>query len=152
MENEIRVEEAKEALGLVKSSQADVAERLITPWWYHTVLGVLEAGLIVAPAARSPIVLVGALFLFGIGLGTLVTVYRRMTAVWVTGYNAGRASSWAFALGAIAGLAYVISIAAAIGLGWWQVSVAMAVIVVPVTIVLGRRFDDALRGQLREGS
>src|SRR5262245_56728880 len=145
MENVIKEESAREALDLVTSSRADVADRLVTPWWYHPILGVLSGVLIAAPATRSPSGVFIALSFFFVGCGALMLAYRRMTGVWVSGFNAGRASLWAGALGAICGLGYLASYILAFAFGWWPVSLGLAVLAVPATVLLGRRFDTALR-------
>jgi hypothetical protein len=150
MENEIKPEDAEAALDLVSASRSDVADRLITPWWYHPVLGVLAAGPIATLAARSMIAFYVALALCMVGCALLMMIYRRMTGLWISGHSAGQASAWAFALSGAVVVAAGIGGAFAIGLGWWPVPLALGVLLIPVTVVLGRRFDTALRAGLRD--
>jgi hypothetical protein len=150
MESVIKPEDAQAALHLVTASRAEVADRLITPWWYHPALGLLVAGVVAAPAARSLVVLYGAPLLCALGCAVLATVYSRMTGVWINGFNAGRASRWAVALGVVNAGAIVLGGAVTMAFDWWPVPLVLAVLVVPVTVVLGRQFDAAIRAELRK--
>jgi hypothetical protein len=90
--------------------------------------------------------------LFGLACGALMEIYRRVTGVWISGYGAGRASRWAIALGTlmVAAMAASYSIVSWTELTWpvW----CLAAVVLVATVVLGRRFDTALRAQLRAGA
>ena len=45
--------DAAAALDLVAASRAALADRLVTPWWYHPALGVLVGGLVGVWYARG---------------------------------------------------------------------------------------------------
>lgn len=148
MENE-SAKQACEALAAVGRTRADAAVRLVTPWWYHPVLGLLAGGLVLAVALGSPVVVVVTTLLCCLGMGLLVRAYKAKTGVWISGLRAAKAGRWAILLMA----AYLACVLAAVvpgrlgGMSWpaWLAAAVLAV----ATIVIGRRFDAALRAQLR---
>lgn len=143
---------AAEQLAAINDSRAAAADRLITPWWYHPVLGLLVAGYTVAYSLGNTVVrLVGVLVFLGACVA-LIRAYRHLTGIWISGHRAGRASRWAYAMGGLIGigLAGGLGIAAFTDLRW-AVWVIAAVLFVGV-IVLGHRFDRAVRAQLRAGA
>jgi hypothetical protein len=144
--------EGAEQLAIIAETRAAVADRLITPWWYHPALGLMLAGYTVGLSLGGTAVRFAAVALFLAGCGVLVTVYRRRTGVWISGFDAGRASRWAKALGALAGVALAASwsIAYWTDLTWpvW----CLAAVAFAGAVLLGRRFDTALREQLRAGA
>jgi hypothetical protein len=138
-----------EQLAIVAGAWAAIAERLATPWWYHPILGLLTAVHLVAISLGSTLVRVVAIVLFAVALGILADAYRRLSGVWISGLTAGSASRWAKALGvlSVAAMTTSSSIAYWTELTWpvW----CLAAVVLVSTVVLGRRFDTALRTQLR---
>lgn len=148
MENE-SVQEAREALAAVAGARANAADRLVTPWWYHPVLGLLVAGFVLIYAfGNLPVVIIGIVLYFA-GLGILVGAYKNKTGMWISGFRAGAATPWTFALLGV----YVAAMIAAILLARltsldWVAWVAAPVLVV-ATIVIGRLFDRAWRADLR---
>jgi hypothetical protein len=144
--------QAGAALLAVRRQRAAAADRLVTPWWYHPALGLLVGGVVAAQAAHSALVRALALALFFVGVGVLVRAYRRLTGVWVSGYRRGPAGRVTAALvGAY--LACLLAGAVldyALGYAWGFVAAGAAIAV--LTVVLGRRFDVALREELRSGS
>src|ERR1700754_2792402 len=94
MENMIKPEDAQDALRMVSSSQAEITDRLITPGWYHPVLGLLIAAVVAAQAARSTLVSCFAVILLSFGATQLAQTYRRMTGIWITAASAGSAIRW----------------------------------------------------------
>src|SRR5689334_5374879 len=147
MESSVGPQAAAAALDLVAASRSELADRLVTPWWYHPVLGVLIASLVAAPAAHSKAVwFATTIFLVNSSLA-LARTYRRMTGVWVSGTNAGRASRWAYALGAVFALALGLSALASLKFDLWPVSIAIAIAQIPVTVLVGRHFDTVYRRQ-----
>ncbi len=140
---------AAAALGLVQSSRADLADRLVTPRWYHPVLGLLAGGLVLGYASDRLLVRYGALAGFLLGTLLLVQAYRRLTGVWVSGYHPGPARRWAVALGVTLGALLLVSLGLRALTGTLAWSVVPAVVVVPLTVVLGGRYDRALCAGLR---
>lgn len=136
-------------LAVIAEARAALADRLTTPWWYHPALGLLMAGYVLAISFASTAVRTAAGVLFLAGGWGLVSVYRRLTGVWVSGFDAGRASRWAKATGALVGSV----LAAAWAVAYWTELTwpawCLAAVAFVGAVVLGRRFDTALRAQLR---
>ncbi len=140
-------------LAIIAQARAAVADRLTTPWWYHPILGLLLAGYIVAVSLGSTAVKAIAIVLFLAACGALAGAYRRLTGIWISGLDArGRAARWARALGVLVAAAMVTS---------WSVSYwteltwpvwCLAAVAFAGAVFLGRRFDTALRAQLRAGA
>ncbi|PYY49439.1 hypothetical protein [Curtobacterium sp. MCBD17_023] len=151
MENEHDLARAREALAAVEATRAYVADRLVTPWWYHPTLGLLTAAYLVGYTLGGTVVRMSVLIAFFVGLGALVSVYRRRTGVWVSGHRAGAATRWAVAMGVSAVVVVVTAMVvhAATGLLWpvWAGAAVLFVLIV----ALGRRFDARLRSELRSG-
>ncbi|TQS41889.1 hypothetical protein [Cryptosporangium phraense] len=140
---------AAEQLTAIADARAAVADRLVTPWWYHPALGALVAFDVVMMSFGNIVLMCVGCVVFLALCVVLANAYRRMTGVWVSGFEAGRAGRWAGALGALVG----VSLAASWVLGSYTdlrwVAWLIAAVDVVATIVLGRRFDAALRAQLR---
>lgn len=145
--------EAAANLAVIAQARAAVADRLITPWWYHPVFGLLLAGYVLGVSlGTTPVRLIVAL-LFMAACLALAVAYRKLTGVWVSGLDAGgRAGWWAKALGVFLGVVA--------GAGWavthwtdltWP-AYCLAAVALAGGVVLGRRFDAALRAQLRAGA
>ncbi|MDQ3156590.1 MAG: hypothetical protein M3Q98_07700 [Actinomycetota bacterium] len=135
----------------IADAQDAAATRLTTPIWYHPILGLLAACYLVAFALGSSKVHSVALIVFLAGTAALVQAYRRRTGVWISGFGAGKASGWAYALSVL----FVASFATAkisheVADLKWPTWVA-AVVVVAGTIALGHLFDNAVRKQIRQG-
>ena len=137
------------SLAAVAEARRAAADRLVTPWWYHPVLGALFAGYAVAIALGNTWVLLGGIVVFFAGLALLVSAYRRKTGIWLSGFEAGGATRWAYLMGVAGGLC----IAAAVLLsftdvsdGWvWAVAAVLGAAIVPI----GRTYDRELRAELR---
>src|SRR5688572_10847683 len=72
---------ARASLNSVAAARAGLAGRLVTPWWYHPVLGLLVAQHVLAQGLEnSNWTLPSALLLFT-GCLTLVLAYRRRTGI-----------------------------------------------------------------------
>lgn len=142
-------EQAAAALGLVGAARSDLADRLVTPWWYHPALGGALALLIASFATRTPPLIAAAIALYFVSLVALPRLYRRATGIWVTGLTARRARRWAVALGCTAGVGLVLGLV----LGYTDpvrlLGPVVAVAVFVLVQVFGRRFDDELREELR---
>jgi hypothetical protein len=148
MENEI-----DDRLAIVSDARAAVADRLMTPWWYHLILGLLVSAYVVALSLGSVLVKGVTLVLFVGACGLLARTYRRMTGVWVSGFDVGgRAGRWASALGILVG----VLTGAAWGIAYWTELRwpvwCLAAVALAAVVILGRRFDVSLRAQLRAGA
>jgi hypothetical protein len=140
-----------EDLAVVAEARAAAADRLVTPTWYHPILGLLIAGYVLGLSLGGATVRLITCLLFAVGCLTLVTAYRRLTGVWVSGFEAGPASRWAKALGLLVG----VLLAAGWAITYWThlswPAWCLAAVAFVACIVLGRKFDTALRAQLRAG-
>ena len=143
------------ALADVDAARRSVAARLITPWWYHPILGAIIAAIVLVGAldlptlVRLPVALAGA-----VGIGLLVGIYQRVTGLWVDLRNLGPTSrKWWLAYAAIVAVvvgASLIPTATAGALPSWM-AVLLAGVALVATIVLGRGVDSALREEIRTG-
>jgi membrane associated rhomboid family serine protease len=154
MESRLSPQEAQAALAAVQQSRSDMADRLITPWWYHPVLGVLVGGLITVSTIGAPMpVLLGALVVYGAGIALLVTTYRRKARVWMSGFDGGPRSRRSVVLLMVTTLVITI-VGSAFSIGMeigWAAPITGLVVAVIMT-VWGRHFDNVLRAELRESS
>ena len=139
-------DEARASLDDVRRMDADLADRLITPWWYYPGLGLVEALLVSSVALpkslSAPAMLVGL-----VGLGLLVSAYRRLTGLGMSNQYFALARGWSVALLVVILVAIVIVLL----VDQTLVIAATAVVVFLATIVLGRRADSAMSYRLRHG-
>jgi hypothetical protein len=133
-------------LAALQADREALADRVLQPWWYDVLLGLLLFGFLASYAFDSLWVTFPALVLFGAGLGALVSVYRRLTGVWV---SAGGRVMWVWS-----GLVVLVLLPALVlSQGFdqhWTMVVAGAVLGVAVA-VLSRRWGRAYVAELREG-
>lgn len=142
-------QEAQVSLAAIEGARANAADRLVTPWWYHPILGLLAGAFAVAYTIGGIVVMIVAFLVFFVGIGILVGTYKKKTGMWINGLTAGKASWWTLPLALImvAGMGGAYYLHAERGLDWpaWVVGVVVFVAV----NIFGRRFDVALRSQLR---
>lgn len=145
----------RRALADVAATRESVADRLVTPWWYHPILGVLLSAIVLVYALDlSNLVKVAVAIAGAAGMGVLVGAYQRLTGLWVDMRNLGPVSRrwW---------LAYVAVVIVVIGVplltvvtGWilptW-LAIVLTVSALVATVVLGRRVDAAMRREIRAG-
>jgi len=139
--------QARAALGELGRDGAALAARIVTPWWYHPSLGAITALFAGAQALPGvgPIV---AVVCGIIAIPILTTTYARRYGV-VTTKPAGPRSkrlmlaTLVILLAAMAS-GLVIKVAGAEPL-WALLPAAIAFV---TTVMLGRRYDDALRREI----
>lgn len=144
-------QEAAAALGRAGLAASAAADRLVTPVWYHPVLGLLCGVLVLAEGVGNVPFLTVALLGFGAGIGLLFNAYRNQTGMWVDVHRSGRAAPYAFAVGGVIAVAMVVAM---LDSGRWDgawASAVCALITFVAVIVLGRRADAVLREQIRVG-
>jgi hypothetical protein len=137
--------DAREALEAVAQGRREAADRLVTPWWYHPILGALIGALIVVQGTHSLVLKSAVPIAAIVGMGVLIRSYTRLTGLWVSGNRRGPAGRWTIAL--VVG--YLGAYAVAAGFGSLAASIPAAVFVVVFTVVVGRGFDEALRREIR---
>ncbi|KAA0919140.1 hypothetical protein [Dietzia sp. ANT_WB102] len=144
------------ALADVDSARRAVADRLISPWWYHPTLAVILAAIMLTAALNLPnIVRVPVAVAGAVGIVLLIAGYQRTTGLWVDMRNLGPISRrWWFAYAAVVLVVLVISLwptATDQALPLW-LAILLAVVAIIAQIVLGRRVDDAMRAEIRAGT
>ncbi|GAA4941906.1 hypothetical protein [Actinoplanes utahensis] len=143
---------AAEQLTAIADARSTVAGRLVTPGWYHPVLGAALAGYVTALGFGGDAAGLIAGMLFITTTLLLMKAYRERTGVWVSGFRGGRTGRWSFAMGGLVG---------AVLLGTWATTAytdsrwpigVLAVLAFAGTVLLGRGFDAALRAELRSAA
>ncbi|MGY1884677.1 MULTISPECIES: hypothetical protein [unclassified Blastococcus] len=92
MESDERATDATRAaaeLATLRAQRVALAERVVQPWWYDVLLGVLVFAFLGSYATHNWWLIGGAGLVFLAGCWGLVTVYRRLTGMWVNGMRPG---------------------------------------------------------------
>ncbi|WP_193103717.1 hypothetical protein [Brachybacterium sp. FME24] len=143
--------EARVALADLDADGARLADRVVTPWWYHPILALIVAVIVGSQALSGPGTVM-ILPLAIIALPFLVIAYSRHSGVTVT-HPAGPRSKRLLII-----LVVLMIMAMASGLvvkltglspGWVLIPAALAA---TATLVLGRRYDAVLRAELARPS
>ncbi|NYG59094.1 putative membrane protein YccC [Nocardioides daedukensis] len=156
MENESRPpvheEQARAALASIGAARAGLADRLVTPWYYHPVLGLLMAVMVLFYGLErfhgSPLRILAAL---GVILGSLglTTYYAHRTGIAVTKPLGRRSKAMMVVMmvGLVAPLLWLLITQP--GDPW---VFGTALVIFCFTVVIGRGYDAALRADLRAGT
>jgi len=141
--------DAQAALDALAADRAQLAERLVTPAWYHPALGCLVAALILSAYLGTGLGTV--LFVaYCAGLAALVSAYRRLTGLWSNGWQSRAGRPYAVGLFLLLVGAVGVAFAARSGsLPSWTVIVAM-VLCAASFIVVGPRYDTVVRASMRD--
>jgi hypothetical protein len=123
-------------LAALDADRAALADRVVQPWWYDALLGLLVAGFVSSYSTRNAWVVSGALVLLLLGLRGLMAVYRRITGMWVNGLRAGpthRATTvwfvvYAVVIAVAAACEFLLDVRGAMVVGGVVLGVAIAVI------------------------
>ncbi|HET6393633.1 MAG TPA: hypothetical protein VFG13_12495 [Blastococcus sp.] len=123
-------------LAALDADRAALADRVVQPWWYDALLGLLVAGFVSSYSTRNVWVIAGALVLLLLGLRGLMAVYRRITGMWVNGLRPGptyrAATVWfvvyAVVVAAAAAFEFLLDVRGAMVVGGVVLGVAIAVI------------------------
>jgi hypothetical protein len=140
-------QEALDTLAGLDVDRALLAERVVTPWWYHPILGGIVM-LLVGAQALPGVLSVAVLALGVVMIPALVTVYTRSYGVSVTGPVGPRTRRLMAVLVAVLIVGMVSNLIikfTGVEPAWGLVG---AVICGAVTAVLGRHYDDLLRTEL----
>lgn len=140
-------DEARASLEDVHRMEADLADRLVTPWWYYPGMGLVVA-LMVSRMAFPDSLRTPALVIALAGFVLLIRNYQRLTGLGMSNQYFALARGWSVAL------LVVVTVAIVVGLLVDQpvVTAATAVVVFVATVVLGPRADTAMRKRLRDGT
>jgi hypothetical protein len=144
--NEIDRDDAAAQLAALDADRVALADRVLQPWWYDVLLGLLLFGFLASYAFDSLWVTFPALVVFFAGLGALVAAYKRISGVWAT---AGGRVMWLW--GALVLLVLVPAFVLAEGFDQhWVMVPAGAVLGIAVAVVSrlwGRAWVAELRGE-----
>lgn len=139
--------QAREALKSLNSDGAALSRRVVTPWWYHSALGLIVAGMIgsqVMPGVASTMVVA----LCVVAIPVLTTTYSRRYGVTITQPAGPRSKRLLLMTLGVALVAVLGGVAIKLtgSSAWWIILPAVVAFV--VTVILGRKYDDALRGEI----
>ncbi|MGC5015372.1 hypothetical protein ACLQ2R_31830 [Streptosporangium sp. DT93] len=156
MENDFRSDDRE---GPLTSSQARdtldrlgldgvrLAERVVTPWWYHLTLGlivgVLTAAQVLPGAASFVVVALGI-----VAILLLTTTYSRRYGIFITQPAGSRGKRLLRVISGVLALAMLAALVVKFtgtDPRWGLLPAALAF---GATLVLGRRYDDVLRDEL----
>lgn len=140
-------EAASSALDELEADSARLAERIVTPWWYHLSLGAIVAAIVGSQVLPMP----GAMILLALGIAGLpvltVTYRRRYGVSTEEPAGAGSRRLLVVVLLVLAAAMTAALVIRATGVSpWWGLVPAAAAFV--ATLVLGRRYDAALRSEI----
>lgn len=141
--------EATDALGQLSADRSRLADRVVTPWWYHPTLGIIVSVFVLAQVLSPPLSI--SLVALGIiAIPVLTTAYFRRYGISLTqptGRRSGRLPLTSVGVLAVAMAGALIIRLAGISL-WWALPVAIGAFV--ATVALGRRYDKVLRIELAQ--
>ena len=123
-------------LAALGNDRAALADRVVQPWWYDALLGLLVAGFLSSYSTRNAWVISGALVLLLLGVRGLMALYRRITGVWVNGLRPGPTQRavkvwfvvYAVVVGAAAVFEFLLDVRGGMVAGGVVVGAAMALI------------------------
>jgi hypothetical protein len=126
--------------------EGDLADRLVTPWWYYPGVGLGEALMVSSMAfpssLRAPALVIGVAV-----VGLLFSAYMRLTGLGMSNQYFTLARRWSISLLVVV----VVAIAIVLLIDQPVIVAATAVTIFVATVVLGRRADSALRDRLSHG-
>lgn len=141
--------DAQAALDALAQSRGALADRLVTPRWYHPTLALLVAAFVGSEASATWALIVFPLYCGG--LVWLITAYAKVTGLRSNGWRMAGARRYAVLLFVVLLTCLGVSLAVRSGrLDWWWAAVA-AVSAGLSTWWAGPRFDAASRAALRAG-
>ena len=136
--------DTRPSLDEVDRARATLADRLVNPWWYHVLLGVLVAQHALVQGLDNRNWTLPSALLLLTGSVVIVVVSRRVTGLSVA-TPTGTRSRGVMALRVLVALTCIW--AAALSSDLW-VATAAAILVFAASVVLGRRYDAAVRDDL----
>jgi hypothetical protein len=127
---------AETELATLQAQRAALADRVVQPWWYDALLGLLIAGFLASYSLRNTWVTLGALVLFVVGLRAMIALYTRLTGLWVNGFRKGPTRRaihvwlvlYAVVLGGAAIAEYLLDVRGAMAVGGAVIGVGLALI------------------------
>jgi hypothetical protein len=129
-------EDAAAQHAALQEDRTALAERVVQPWWYDALLGLLVAGFLASYSLRSTWVTCGVLVLFLLALRGMVALYTRLTGLWVNGLREGPTRRavhvwlvlYAVVLAGAATAEYLLDLRGAMAVGGVVIGVGLALI------------------------
>ena len=120
----------------LRADRESLADRVVQPWWYDALLGLLVAGFLASYSLRSTWATVVAIVVLGVAMRLMVALYTRLTGLWVNGFRAGPTRrairAWIVLYAAVVGAAaiaeYLLDLRGAMAVGGVVVGVGLALI------------------------
>jgi hypothetical protein len=141
--------DARAALDAIAEGRRRMADRVVTPWWYHPALGILVGALMAVPSTQERWAIVAVDVAGAIGLAVLTQAYRNRTGVWPASKLRGPAGRLRIVYVAVILVVYFTCAALEFVAGWRGATVVAGAVVAVLTVVYGRRYDEKLRAELR---
>lgn len=139
--------QAREALNALDADGKSLAQRVVTPWWYHSALGLIVA-LLVGSQAFSGSASIMVVALSVVAIPVLTMAYSSRYGVTITQPAGSGSKRLLLVTLGVALLAFLAAVAIkVVGANPWWVAIP-AIVAFAVTFVLGRRYDDALRREI----
>ncbi|MCO7221632.1 hypothetical protein [Klenkia sp. PcliD-1-E] len=140
------------SLAALDTDRAALADRVRQPGWYDPALGVLTGGFVASYSVAFPWVTLAAVPVFAIGVGLLVSAYRRHTGLWVSGFHGTPSTrplvrAWALACAVV----LVVGMVAELLLDVRYAMVVAGVLLGTGAAVLSNRWTTAYQRDLRSG-
>lgn len=139
--------EARAALDALDTDATQLAERIVTPWWYHVTLGALVALVIsaVSVVSVSPVVVIPFFVIAIPGLLHAYTSRYGVSASRPSGPRSRRTLLLSLAVLAVLLIAALLIAKSSLS-PWWGLLPPTAAF--GATVVLGRRYDAVLRAEV----
>ncbi len=137
-------ETAAAQLAALQADREALADRVLQPWWYDVLLGLLLFGFLSSYVVDSLWVTFPALIVFAAGLGALVSAYKRIAGIWVH-VTWGAMAAWA----AVALPVLVAAFVLAEGFGQRWAMVVAGGVLGPALALFSRYWGRALVADLR---
>ena len=143
MESNVDPDEARAALAFLDDDGARLAERVVTPWWYHPIVAAIVISQAL-PGAWGITLLPLAI----IAIPLLMLAYKKHSGVATTQPAGPRSRRLMLMLLVIVVLALVSTLVVKLtdSSPWW--ALIPAAIAAVATVLLGRRYDAVLRQEL----
>lgn len=144
---------AADALADIADTRAGLADAATTPAWYHPLIALALAALMIALGVDMSGAAMMAIEIPAIALIIAVIIgYRRTAGMWFTQPARGTRAFrlWIVLMVVVAGCLAAALLARYTG-AWW-LAVISAIVVLVAYVVLGRGYDEAFRADLRDGS
>jgi hypothetical protein len=139
--------EAREILSDLSVDGSTLSQRVVTPWWYHLILGIIVAMLVGSQAL--PVAVSGVLLALGlVAIPVLTITYARRYGLSISQPAGPRSRRLLLTTLGILVLSMIANLTIKFigAIPWW--GLIPAAIAFTATLLLGRRYDDALRNEI----